>query len=209
MATSGLVSSAEVTDLVNDELPEVYRLLVEVGPPDYYSASTTITTTAVGGLFSTAYALPADFFQETTVYVTDSSQFKRPLLPIQGWELARVRGPQATYSVTLEYVPSPPVMAADGDAFDGFAGWDSLLTCRVARRLLQKRKADSGSLDSEIGQLTDHLTKGARRANGPRYIRDMDDVSVSPLDVPSLSPLSHYRVRGGNIELYQSILAYP
>lgn len=205
MATSGFVTSAEVTDLVNDEMPEVYRFLVEVGPPDYYSASQSFTTVAG----TTAYALPADFFVETTVYALDVSNYKRPLLPVQDWSLARVQPPQAAFSITMEYVPAPTTLVSDSDTFDGIAGWDSLLTCRVARRLLQKRKADTASVDAEIGQLTQHLSLGARRSKGPRYIRDIEDTYGLPYSMPYLSMVSNYRVRGGNIEFYQTILAYP
>ncbi len=200
MATSGFVTDAEIIDVLNDEMPEVYRLLVEVGPPDYYSATTTVTT--VNG--TVAYALPADFFQETTLYSTDAMGYRRPLLPIQDWGLARVRAPQTAVTVTLEYVPTPIVLAqtAGQDVFDGIAGWDSLLTCRVARRLLQKRKADSGSLDAEIGQLTEHLSRGARRNKGPRYTRDVEDAYGWPTAMPYLATVSNYRIRGGNVELY-------
>lgn len=205
MATSGFVTAAEVTDLVNDEWPEVYRLLVELGPPDYYSASTTIAT-VVG---TVAYALPADFFDETTIYALDTNTYKRPLRKVQDWGLARVQSPTAVVNVTMEYIPSPPVLAADGDTIDGIAGFDSLLTCRVARRLLQKRKQDTGSVDAEIGQLTAHLKAGATRSKGPRYIRDVEDTWGLPYAMPYISTVSHYRIRGGNVEFYQAILAWP
>ena len=205
MATTGFVSASEVTDVINDELPEVYRLLVEVGPPDYYSASTTVTTAA--GIV--AYSLPADFLDETTIYALDTNNYKRPLRKVQDWSLSGVQSPTSDVSVTMEYIPVPPVLAADGDVFDGIAGFDSLLTCRVARRLLQKRKADTGSLDAEIGQLTAHLKTGAMRSKGPRYIRDVENTFGLPYAMPYISTVSNYRIRGGNLELYQSILAYP
>ncbi len=203
MATSGFVTSSEVTDLVNDELPEVYRLLVQVGPPDMYSATANYTT-VVG---TTSYTLPADFLEETLVYALDTSNFKRPLLPVDGYALSRVQAPQAAYSVSLEYVPSPPVMAADGDVFDGVAGWDSLLTCRVARRLLQKRKADSSSVDAEISAVTQELRSQARRSKGPRFVRNLDDVCTRSYASPYLVAVSNYRIRAGNIEFYQPMIA--
>lgn len=205
MVTSGFTSPSEVTDLVNDELPEVYRLLIEVGPPDYYSSTQNYTTS----VNVTAYDLPDDFFQETTVYALDVNNFKRPILPSQDWSLARVQPPQAVFNVVMEYIPAPPVLSADSDAFDGIAGWDSLITCRVARRILQKRKTETGSIDAEIAQLTDHLNKGARRNKGPRYVRDIEDTFGIPYAQPYLSNLTNYRVRGSNIEFYQTILAYP
>ncbi len=202
MATTGFVSSSEVTDLVNDEMPEVYRLLVACGPPSYYSATQSFTTSAG----TTAYSLPADFFVETGVYSLDTTNFKRPILPVEGWALSRVQAPQAAYSISMEYVPSPPVLASDGDVFDGVAGWDSLLTCRVARRLLQKRKADSSSVDAEIAALTQELRSQANRSNGPHYIRDVDDVYAPNWAVPYLVTISHYRTRAGNIEFYQPLV---
>ncbi len=203
MATSGFVTSAEVTDLVNDEMPEVYRLLVQCGPPDYYSATTTYTTVAG----TTAYSLPADFLDETDVYCQDTTNFKRPLLPIDGWALSRVQAPQAAFSIVVEYVPSPPVMVADGDVFDGVAGWDSLLTCRVARRLLQKRKADSSSLDAEISALSQELRSQGRRSKGPRFCRDVADLSGPSWAVPYLQAVTNYRVRASIIEFYAGLVS--
>ncbi len=206
MATSGFVTSAEVTDLVNDEMPEVYRLLVQVGPPDYYSASTLFTTIAG----TVTYTLPADFFVETNVYVQDANGFKRPLTPVNDWGLSHAQTPQSVVSITMEYVPSPTVMSGDSDVFDGIAGWDSLLTCRVARRLLQKRKADSSSVDAEISALTQELMSQARRSTGPRYTRDVEDVWGSPYAfAPYLPAITKYRVRGGNVEFYQAITVWP
>ncbi len=199
-STTGYITPAEVTDLVNDEMPEVYRLLVQCGPPDYYSASTLFTTIAGTG----SYGLPSDFFVETNVYEINANGVKRLLTPVQGWAISRTQTPQSVVNITMEYVPSPPVMASDGDVFDGVAGWDSLLTCRVARRLLQKRKADSSSVDAEIAALTQELRSQARRSNGPRYIRDMGDVRGSTYAyAPYLSTITNYRVRGSNVEFYQ------
>lgn len=200
MATSGFVTAAEVTDLVNDELPEVYRLLIQVGPPEYYS-STANFTTSVG---TASYALPADFLEETNVWCVDTSNTNRPLLPIDGWALSRVQAPQSAFSIVFEYVPAPALLVADGDVFDGVAGWDSLLTCRVARRLMQKRKTDSSSVDAEISALSQELRSQAQRSNGPRFCRDIDDVDPMPYGAPYLSTLTNYRVRAGNVEFYQA-----
>lgn len=205
VAANGFVSPSEATDLINDEMPEVYRLLVEVGPPDYYSATVNYTTTV--GLAT--YALPSNFFVETFVYSTDPSNFKRPLLPVMDWSLARVQPPQSAFPITMEYIPAPPVLSADSDTFDGIAGWDSLITARVARRMLQKRKADTTNIDQEIVQLTEHLKTGARRSHGPRYVRDIEDTYGIPYAQPYISNVSNYRVRAGTIEFWQTILAYP
>lgn len=205
MVTSGLVTANEVTDIINDELPEVYRLLVEMGPSDYYSATETYTTTPQ----VVSYSVPANFFQEVTIYALDINNYKRPLLPVQDWSLARVQPPQGIFNIVMEYIPAPPVLSDDMDTFDGVAGWDSLLTCRVARRILQKRKTETSSLDAEIGQLTAHLMKGARRDKGPRYVRDIEDTYGLPYAMPYLSMVSNYRVRGSNVEFYQTILAFP
>ncbi len=203
MATSGFVTAAEVTDLVNDELPEVYRQLVACGPPDYYSASQSYTTSGV------AQALPADFFEETMVYALVSSTYRRPLVPVTDWALSGVQPAVTGSSIVMEYIPTPALLAADGDTFDGVAGWDSLLTCRVARRLLQKRKQDSSSVDAEISVLTQELRSQARRSKGPRYMRDVSDADGRSWQTPSQAAVSGYRIRGANIEFWQPILAYP
>ena len=51
------ITDAELTDLVNRHLAEVYDILVAAGPADYYAASRDVTTSR--GVI--AYALDADF----------------------------------------------------------------------------------------------------------------------------------------------------
>lgn len=209
MVTSGFVSTSEVNDVINDELCELYDLLVGEAPPDYYAKEKTITT--VAGTLS--YPLPSvllgdayDFRSLIAVYADEGSTRRRPILPVNEMERANFWAPQSAYSVILRYCPAPPVLALDADTFDGVSGWDSLITARVARRLLAKRKADTSELLQEIAQKTQEIRTYARRDRGqPRYITDLDDAaSFYPYGVR----IGGYAVLEGNIELYEPVL-YP
>lgn len=203
MATSGFVASgSEDVDVMNDEWPEVYRLLVECGPPDTYAASTTITTIAQ----TLAYALPSDCYQPTAVFALETNQYRRPLDPIGDSAIARFQPPQAAYSILLEYIPAPPVLTGTGgETIDGIAGFDSLLTARMARRFLEKRKADTSAVDRDISELTSDIRRQGRRARGPRFLPDEED----SWGYPYLVQINGYRVRGSNVELYQPRVVWP
>lgn len=201
MATTGFVTASEVNDLINDEWPEVHRLLVQEGPPDWFSSTASITTTAG----TIAYALPADCYQPTCLYALNTNGPPRPILPSSDFAIAGMVAPQAVYSLTLEYVPAPTVLANDGDTIDGIAGFDALVTARVARRLFAKAKKDTSQIEGEIGQLTQSLMRGGRHTQGPRYVTDVESDSWLPCSVP----IGGFRARGGNIEIYETRLVWP
>lgn len=200
MVTSGFVSSAEVTDVINDELCELYDLLVS----EYVAAETTITTTSQ----ILVYTLPGDFRTLLAVYADEGGGKRRVILPANEHERALYTAPQDAYDVIVKYVPTAPVLSLDDDTFDGVSGWDSLITARVARRLLQKRKTETSSLDAEIAQLEQRVRSVRRRDLGnARRVTDIEeDYSWPYADTVQVRA---YMLVGDNIELYQPAGYYP
>ncbi len=207
MVTSGFVSNTEVNDVINDELCELYDLLVEAAPPDYYSAEATVTT-ASGTLGYALANVASDFRSLIAVYADEGSTQRTPILAVNEFERANYRAPQGIYSIIVRYCPAAPVLANDNTTFDGVSGWDSLVTARVARRLLAKRKADTGELLQEIGVKTQQIQSSSRRDRGqPRHITDVDQAGGW---YPSSVRVRGYALIGGNLELYEpAVCSWP
>ncbi len=202
MVTSAFVTATEVNDAINDELCELYDLLVSAAPPDYYYAETTIST--VSGTI--LYSLPNDFLKLISVLADEGNGKRRPLDVVRSeYERAYYAAPGGVYSVIVGYVPAAQVLVNDGDTFDGVSGWDALITARVARRLLAKAKKDVSDLMQEIAAKTQEIRTHARRDVGhPRYITDVDGAEAWLY--PNSNLLRAFDVKGGNISLYQPVV---
>lgn len=195
------ITDTELTALANRHLCEVYDLLVDAGPPDYYAATTTLTTVAG----TAAYALPADFRSLLDVYANETTLAVRAVQPMRSGDLGRYRVPSDAWTLTMEYVPGPPVLANAGDTFDGVSGWEELIANLMARDVMVKREADPGVILNTIDRLNARIAMRSRnRDRGhPRFTSDLDD-QASPIGLPSSVLITAYRLRAGNIELYES-----
>lgn len=198
------ITDAELTALVNRHLPEVYDLLLDSGPPDYFAASSTITT-AIG---TTAYALPADFRALVDVFAQESSIEVRSLAPVRPGERGRYQAPTGVWSFTMEYIPAAPTLSTGTDTFDGVSGWEELIALMVARDVMVKRESDPSILMISIDAMKGRIAARARnRDRGhPRYGVDMDmqgDRACWPYT--NTVRVTAYRLRAGNLELYEPL----
>lgn len=202
MVNTTFVTDSEANDWINEHTCELYELLVDASPPDYYASTTTITT-ASGQI---QYALPADFTSLTSVRAV-ASQFARPLRPINDFNVGDFLPPQGAYAVTVEYIPAAPYLAdgagGDATAFDGVSGWENLIVKMTARDMMRKRKVDTQELEADIGVLKNRIrTAAANRDRGsPRYVVDAEELGGW---YPSTNRIDGYRLRAGNIEFYTS-----
>ncbi len=202
------ITDSELTALANRHLTEVYDALVDAGPPDHYAATVTFST-VVG---TTAYALPADFRNLVDVYATESDTSVRIVHPMGNGERARHRAPTGAWAVEVEYIPAPPVLVADGDTFDGVSGWEELIANLMARDVMIKREADPSAVMSNVANLQARINSRARsRDRGhPKFITDMDaQRSPLPWATSANCRISAYRLRAGNLELYEPMWGVP
>jgi hypothetical protein len=203
------VADSELTALVNRHLCEVYDLLVESGSPEYYAASTTVTTS--NGIIPSS--LTSDFRNLVGVYVHESSEERRPLFPMPEMTRGRYKAPTGEWTVTLEYIPAPDVLSADDDTFDGISGWEALIVNLVARDVMVKREADPSVVMANIGMLQQRIQSRSRNRDrgNPKRIVDLDEAVAPgwPWGWTNSSRLACYRLRAGNIELYESLWGLP
>lgn len=202
------ITDVELTDLANRHVTEVYDALVDAGPPEYYASTTTIATIAGTKL----YALPADFRTLLEVYAQESSIDVRLIHPVRNGERGKFRTPTGIWNVEVEYIPGPPVLVNNGDTFDGVSGWDELIANLMARDVMVKREADPSVVINTIDRMNARIAMRARnRDRGhPKYTTDMDEqYGAFPWSSTTNSRISGYRLRGGNIELYEPSWGLP
>jgi hypothetical protein len=202
------ISTAEWNALANRHLSEVYDRLVDAGPPDYYAAATSITTS--DGVAE--YPLVVGFRNLTGVWVLETDGRKRPIEAMPTNALSNYKAPTGSWTLRIEYIPTPPTLEADGDTFDGVSGWDELITCLMARDVMIKRESDPSAVLASIAKLEQRITMRARqRDRGPKRTVDLDDIAQCPWPYgwASGSRIAAYRLRAGNLELYEPFWGYP
>lgn len=204
------ISDAELSSLANRHSSELWDRLVDAGPPDY-AASTAPVITADGII---PYALPADFRNLVEVYVREDSAGKvRRLMPMPEGTRANYKAPTAVYTLDVEYIPTAPVLEDDGDTIDGVSGWAELVANLMARDVMVKRESDPSVVMNNVARLEARITARSRkRDRSPKRTVDLDEVECprSPWpytwNVVTSSRLACYRLRAGNLELYETAI---
>jgi hypothetical protein len=200
------ITDAELTSLANRHTTELYDVLVDAGPPEFYSSTASVSVTP--GVSS--YALAANFRTLLDVYVQESSTELRRIRPMGPGERARFQAPTASSSVTVEYIPAATLLSADSDTLDGVSGWEELIANLMARDVLVKRKHDPSIVMSTIGRLEARIATRSRnrdRGNAKR-VTDLDEQVTNWFPLLT-SSLQAYRLRAGNLELYEPISRLP
>lgn len=172
VATAGYLTDVEVLRLVNQQLKELYDLLLSARGHDYYIAESTISIGVGLGVSSSSsvYALPATFYQMKSVTLewgANDHELVAPVNSVRGradyvnsagtWSRGsdkgyRLRGPNIqfhptpTSSVTcrVQYVPCFTDLATSG-TFDGVNGWEILVAVGVAMQMLDIEEEGSGA----------------------------------------------------------------
>jgi hypothetical protein len=203
------VSDTELTALVNRHLAEVYDLLIDSGPPDYYASTTTVSVTSG----TIAYALQSDFRALLGVYVHESSDERRPILPMPEGTRGKFKAPTATATITVEYIPAAPLLSSGSDTFDGVSGWEELIVTRAARDVMIKRESDPSAVMATASMLEQRIRVRAknRDRSAPKRIVDLDEVGSTgwPWGWTGSSRVACYRLRAGNIEIYEPMWGAP
>lgn len=203
------ITDSELTALANRHIPEVYNALVAAGPPDYYAATTTLTTVAA----QIPYSLPSNFLALMDVFVHESTNDRRPLPPMPHGARGRFKAPTvAGTTITVEYVPTASVLALDADTFDGINGFEELVINLMARSVMRKRDVYQGQLEGDIAALRAGIGSRSRgRDRGaPKRIVDLDDAFDNPAtEWTGSNALACYRLRAGNLEIYEGYWGRP
>lgn len=159
--------NAELLDYINESLAELYDLIRAAYGQDYYRKPYSIATTGGTAsyalpsdfldLISVDIALGGNLVLTAKPYMeNERNAFK--FWPIGAGVIGgpvyyRLTGAQGTggttttsitfmplnaYNVTVNYVPTPTLLAADSDTFDGVAGWEQYAVLDAAIKCATK-----------------------------------------------------------------------
>lgn len=202
------IQDSELTTLANLHYPSVYDELVSSSPPDYFSATTTITT----DIGTIVYPLLASFKDLLEVHVNESDDVRRPLYPMPHGARGRFKAPTGAWTISVDYIPAAVVLADAGDTVDGISGYEELIAALMARDVMVKRNADPSPVFAVIERANLRLKQMSKnRDKGhPKRTTDLDDAVIDwPWIGASGSRLACYRLRGDNLELYEPLSGLP
>ncbi len=195
------LSDSEVNDIINEQLSELYDLLVMAAPPHYYYAEASVPVTG-----AVNYPLPSDFRTLIDVWSDQGSGRRKPLRMVEGLERAQFVPASQSATAILAYVPAPPTLLSDSDTFDGISGWDALIVRLTAKQMIAEQEDDTSTIDGEIGALESRIRASSKRVTGPRRLPDVCD--YGPRYYNGYSSLGGYALRQGVIELYEPAIPY-
>lgn len=186
---------SELTRYINQSIARLHRK-VHRQFPDLFVAQTTITT--VSG--QETYSLPADFYAlvgrpEVDLGGPGPQQMRRWEWPERvsyqytsgwAWNLPvayRLHGadtisflpiPGGAHGVTVYYSPIPTDLSADGDTYDGRAGWEEWVILDAAIKVATKEEQDASTLVAERAEHWEDITSdlGMVDRGGPPRVQD-------------------------------------
>ncbi len=193
---SDFVTDDEIRRRLNEGLKQLYDMLIVARGEEYYLSTAAIALTTG----TNSYALPADFYQGSTVVVTDGSNYHQ----MRTWEaneLARMLqtqtqggsaiyalryrfqgsnitvypSPQTGWTITLLYIPAMTELVNAADTFDGVNGWEQWAVLTAAIGCLIKEESDASALMAERAVIEEEIKKlaGARDASRASRIVDV------------------------------------
>jgi len=198
---SQFVSDDEIVTYINASLSELYDLMINEYGEDYFISTDTITTTAG----TSDYTLPDDFYKfvsidlnangnvnyslqrfnfsernkyQNTGYsvgtVSSTAPFKYTIL---GNNVKLLPVPQGTHTLTMYYVPQPPVL--DNTATEVSAqipaGWLEYVVIDSAIKVMAKEESDTTVLEREKFSLAARIKNMAnnRDSESPESVTDV------------------------------------
>lgn len=196
MEGSEFVSETELKDIVNEQIAELWDILIEARGEEYARKEFPVFKTVVG---QRQYLLPADYYRLTNVAAGDGSLVRSlrrfedrelgVLINIEsgggGWDIYRTMYavikdklelrpvPQTAFDVHLHYLSKAPTLIDDLDEFDGINGWEKWVEVSSAIVMLEKEESDSSSLQMQLARVEARIRKLAPtrdQANPPRIL---------------------------------------
>lgn len=176
MEFSQFCTDAEINGYLNEGLTDLYDKFVQAGGQNYFRSTNTFNTSANIQL----YALPADFYQLVSVDINIAPGGSWPTFSarkyqeeernlyslIPGWVFGSPVGymelgsnisfipvPTGSYSVTLNYVRTMTLLAADPDVFDGLNGMESYAVWYATAMCLAKEESDPSFANMQCAKL--------------------------------------------------------
>lgn len=178
---TAFIPDTEVDRYINQSIADLYDILRDHAPEDYYSESLTYSVSA------TFITPPTRFFQLLSLERVDGTRVvrlqridarDRPLLVGAGGPPTHYRmvgqvsdttgvftpsielypNSSTVYQFTLRYLPHAPVLNSDTDVWDGFNGWEEYAVLDAALKCMEKEQnPDTGPLVARLARVRDRI----------------------------------------------------
>jgi hypothetical protein len=192
MENSTFCSDADITEILNQEIAELYARIVQAQGHQHYRDSEEYDVTSATSL----YALPSDFWQVQSVEA-ESGGITGTLLPFMNSERAaladnnrvasltaryRIQGTnieflpaQESFTATLYYTPCATRLSAGSDTFDGFNGYETAAIYGTVAVMLAMEDADASFWEGRKQQVLRQVDALAamRDASNPERVQDV------------------------------------
>lgn len=163
------MTSAVITQFLNEAIAETYDILVEKWA-DYYLSSSTVAVVAN----TDTYALPATFYKLRKVEILLSGTRYAKLYPhdldvahryttvngkayryrLQAGNIVFVPMPAASETVRLWFIPAFTRLVAGADTFDAINGYEDLVQQLAFKRCRDREELPHPEIDAEVARLT-------------------------------------------------------
>jgi hypothetical protein len=194
MENSTFCSDADITELLNQEIAELYSRLVQAQGHVHYRSSEPYTV--VSG--TSTYALPATFWQVQSVEATING-LTGTLYPFMPTERARLSNHEAptfrvfyriqgsnieflpareNFTATLYYTPAAARLSVGSDTFDGFNGYEMAAIYGTVALMLAMEEADPSFWEMRKDKILARVDALAafRDASNPERVQDVSDL---------------------------------
>lgn len=191
------VTDQEITDEINAGIASLHRLIAASKGYEYFRTATTLVTVANVDTVNQ----PTDFYELLSLWWDQGNGIKAPIrryMPAEaedqiqgeGWSgslmsdnvrysialgtFRFVPTPTAVYNLKLEYIKGPTLLAAGGDTWDGYAGFEEYPVWYAVSTFLQKEESDASvALARMAGIERDIMTTLARDHSEPVRAQDL------------------------------------
>lgn len=198
MVNSTFVTDAEITEWLNQELAEVWGLIVLNETHPHFRSSTSYSVTVGNNL----QALPASFWraQEVTATINGITGTITSFMPMErarlsnqgvaGWGMptrARIQGSNIefqpvleAFTATLYFTPVQPRLSAGSDTFDGFNGYEMAAIHGTVAQMLAKEESDSTFSERQKERWIKIIEAiaNSRDGNQPDRVQDVEAVNA-------------------------------
>lgn len=153
-------TDAEITTNLNESIAELYDIILSAYGQDYFRSTYAITLVAG----QSVYSLPVSFLSLISVDIffgttTNWVQTVAPYMEnernwykfaagltmaspsyyrLQGANIAFIPVPNGTYTASINYIPTSPLLVVGSDTFDGINGWEEFAVLDAAIKCLLK-----------------------------------------------------------------------
>lgn len=205
MENSEFCTDAEIEELLNQELAELYNHIWTAADKPHYRGQTTYTVTGNGDALQ---ALPIDFLSVQEVMCTFdgytysmqtfmasehaayqnqdwSAWVGTPRYRIQAGNIEFVP-PRQAFSVTLYYTPCLSRLVNPSDTFDGVNGWEVAAIYGTVAQMLQKEQSDPSFYEGRKLRILKDVDSWASKRDAMNPERVQEVIAYDPLGLGNI-----------------------